>query len=69
MEDSIGWEVDVFADFPLSAETTISLGLGIFLPNKGAPIQGTLPAAPSGNAGNNEDEAAFLFYLQALTTL
>ncbi len=59
----IGWEIDAFADYRYSADTSISVGLGIFLPTEGAPLENS-PV----NAGNNEDEAAFLFYLQSLTT-
>lgn len=63
MEDDIGWEIDLFADYRYSDETTISLGLGIFLPNEGAPLENSVLSA-----GNDDDEAAFLFYLQSLTT-
>ncbi len=62
-EDGIGWEIDVFADYRYSAETTISVGVGVFIPNEGAPLQNSALSA-----GNNEDDATFLMYLQALTT-
>ncbi|MFT7620318.1 MAG: hypothetical protein ACI97A_003975 [Planctomycetota bacterium] len=63
VDDGIGWEVDLFADYRYSANTTVSLGLGVFLPNDGAPLQNSALSA-----GNGQDDAAFLFYLQILTT-
>jgi hypothetical protein len=55
-EDKLGWEIDIFAEYRYSKETTFGAGVGIFLPDNATPTVG-------GVAGN-DDDTAFLFYLQ-----
>jgi hypothetical protein len=59
MESDIGWEIDLFAEYRYSNETTFSAGLGVFLPKDATPSF----TGPGGYAGN-DDEVSVLFYLQ-----
>ncbi|MCB9832483.1 MAG: alginate export family protein [Planctomycetes bacterium] len=63
LDDGIGYEIDVFAHYRHSAETTITFAFGVFIPEEGAPLVNSATAA-----GSNEDSAAFLFFIQSLTT-
>lgn len=54
--DEYGIEVDLYADYRFSKETTFSVGLGVFFPEEATPTVG-------GVAGN-DDDIAFLLYLQ-----
>lgn len=55
-DDEIGFEIDIWAEYRYSKETTLSAGVGIFFPEEATPTVG-------GFAGN-DDDVAFLFYLQ-----
>lgn len=57
-DDEIGFEIDLFAEYRYSDQTTLSGGLGVFFPDD---------AADNGNGGfaGNDDDAHFLFYVQA----
>jgi hypothetical protein len=57
-DDEIGIEIDAFAEYRYSAETTFSIGVGIFLPNDSAPYAG------GGFVGAGDDDIAVLLYLQ-----
>lgn len=54
--DEYGFEIDVWAEYKYSNETTLSGGVGIYFPEEATPTVG-------GVAGN-DDDVAFLFYLQ-----
>ncbi len=57
-DDDIGFEIDLFAEYRYSNETTFSVGVGFFFADESAPYKG------GGYAGNNDD-VAVLFYLQS----
>ncbi|MFT7618168.1 MAG: hypothetical protein ACI97A_001809 [Planctomycetota bacterium] len=57
-EDDIGFEIDVFAEYRYSAETTFSAGIGFFFAGEAAPTAG-------GGFAGNDDDVAVLFYLQS----
>ncbi|MCA9319694.1 MAG: alginate export family protein [Planctomycetes bacterium] len=62
MSDNLGFEIDLFAEYRHSSQTTFSAGLGFFFPDDGAPLQG------GGFVGNNDDDVTVLFYLQTRVT-
>ena len=62
-DDGLGYEIDVFAHYRHSDETTLTFGVGVFLPEDGAPLYGNAAAA-----GSNEDDPAFLVFIQSLTS-
>lgn len=62
-DDGIGWEADAFIEYRYSPQTTLSLGLAVFFPNDGAPLAGFFPLERI--VGTNEDDVAFMAYLQA----
>lgn len=57
-DEDIGFEIDLFAEYRYSAETTFSAGIGFFFADESAPYKG------GGFAGDNDD-VAVLFYLQS----
>lgn len=57
-EDEIGFEIDLFADYRYSDQTTFGFGVGLFFADEGAPTLG-------GFAGN-DDDVAVLIYTQVL---
>ncbi len=57
-EDDIGWEIDLWANYRHSEQTTLGIGLGLFLPDEGAPFVGGSFIGPDGR-----DEPSFLAYL------
>lgn len=57
-EDKLGWEIDLFAEYRYSAETTLGAGVGIFLPDDATPTIG-------GGVAGRDDDIAWLFYLQS----
>ncbi len=59
-DDDIGLEIDVFAEYRHSDEFTLGLGLGVFLPDDGAPFKN----GGFVNQGGKKDPA-FLIYLDA----
>ena len=63
-EDNIGFEVDVFAEYRYSSQTTFSAGIGVFFPEEAAPVD--VPGAFTfvGSFAGKADDIAFLFYLQ-----
>jgi hypothetical protein len=64
--DEIGFEIDLFAEYRYSAETTFSAGIGFFFPDKGTPTYtGTQPTTGAGNFADDDDDVAVLFYLQS----
>ena len=56
--DDLGYELDLYADHRVNAQTTIGFGLGLFMPENGAPLQGGT------FVGDDDDDIAVLFYLQ-----
>ncbi|MEZ6196231.1 MAG: alginate export family protein [Planctomycetota bacterium] len=57
LDDSIGFEIDVFAEYRYSDQTTLGFGLGVFFPDDGAPLANS-------NAAGNDDDIAVLIYTQ-----
>ncbi len=57
-DDDIGFEIDLFAEYRYSTETTFSAGIGFFFADQNAPTNG------NGFAGS-DDDVAVLFYLQS----
>lgn len=57
-EDGIGFEIDAFGEYRYSAQTTLGGGIGVFFADEGAPF------ATGGFVGD-DDDIAFLFFLQA----
>lgn len=61
-DDGIGFEIDLFAEHRVSDTTTLGFGLGIFVPDEGAPLgNGTIGT----NFVGNDDSIAVLLYMQA----
>ena len=63
-EDGIGFEIDLYADYRHSNETTFSFGLGFFFPDEGAPFKQRGGGVRF--AGDDEDDIAVLFFTQVL---
>ena len=59
MKDDIGFEIDLFADYRYSDQTTFGFGLGLFFADDATPL------AAGGTAGSNDD-LAVLIYTQVL---
>lgn len=57
-DDGLGFEIDAFAEYRYSTQTTFSGGIGVFFPEDGAPLDG-------GGFAGADDDIAFLFYMQA----
>jgi hypothetical protein len=57
-EDGIGFEVDAFAEWRYTKHTTLGGGIGALFPDDGAPLKG-------GGFAGDDDDVAFLFFLQA----
>ncbi len=62
IDDGIGWEIDLFVEHRYSEQATLSLGVGFFLPNDGAPLAGFFPLDRA--IGSGEDDMAFLAFIQ-----
>ena len=60
-EDQIGFEIDIFAEYRYSAETTFSAGIGFFFPDDAAPLK---TSGSADFAGSDNDDVAVLFYVQ-----
>ena len=57
-DEDIGFEIDLFAEYRYSAETTFSAGVGFFFADDSAPTVG-------GGFAAGDDDVAVLFYLQS----
>ena len=57
-DDDIGFEIDLFAEYRYSDETTFSAGIGFFFADESAPYKG-------GGYALNNDDVSVLFYLQS----
>lgn len=58
-DDDIGFEIDLFADYRYSDQTTFGFGLGLFFADDAAPLV-------NGGFAGNDDDVAVLFYTQVL---
>jgi hypothetical protein len=56
-EDDLGFEVDIWAEYRYSDQTTMGFGLGLFFADDATPLAG-------GGFAGNDDDLAFLFYGQ-----
>ncbi|MEE9391446.1 MAG: alginate export family protein [Planctomycetota bacterium] len=56
-EDEIGFEIDVWAEYRYSDQTTMAFGVGLFFADEAAPLLG-------GGFAGDDDDLAFLFYGQ-----
>lgn len=54
LDENIGWEIDLFAEYRHGESTLIGFSFGVFLPDEGAPLKG------GGFAADNDD-VSFLF--------
>lgn len=71
-ENEIGYELDFFAHYRYSEETTMTFGMGIFLPGDGANSNQLGTADFAGGLGGaafagQDDDVAFLLFIQSLT--
>lgn len=58
VDDGIGFEIDAFGEYRYSTQTTFSGGIAAFFPDDGAPFA-------NGGFVGNDDDVAFLFFMQA----
>lgn len=54
LDDEIGWELDLFAEYRHGESAVIALSVGLFLPEEGAPLKN------GGFAGNYDDVAVLV---------
>ena len=64
-KDGVGLEIDLFAEYRYSDQTTVSGGLGVFFPDEGAPFKNEDFNSSNSYASSDEDDIFFLFYVQA----
>lgn len=57
-DDGIGFEIDAFAEYRYTKHATLGGGIGVLFPDDGAPLT-------NGGFVGQDDDVAFLFFLQA----